>query len=168
MRHHRIVLSLALVLSSVQSGCGDSHADTLPGVDTLHGHIDSTALKWSLRTEAPNNAKALIVNDLVYFGNGDKHFYALDRETGRKAWAFKTRGWIHAAPAYKSGTIYVLSDPGDVFALDSKTGSKIWSIRVDAQLERDPVLADGVLYFGNRIGWNGKLFAIGRSVGNIN
>jgi outer membrane protein assembly factor BamB len=42
----------------------------------------------------------------VYFGSSDGNLYALDAQSGKEKWKFKTHGIIHTSPALHEGTLY--------------------------------------------------------------
>ena len=47
-------------------------------------------LKWKFETDGRVYSTPLIAADMVYFGSGDHHFYALKKETGEQKWSFET------------------------------------------------------------------------------
>ncbi len=56
-----------------------------------------------------------------------RHYvYALDAETGRRRWRYKTDGRVSCDIAFAAGVVYAGSEDGHLYALDAKTGTKRW------------------------------------------
>ncbi len=97
----------------------------------------------------------------VYFGSSDGNLYALDGINGKKRWAFKTNGIIHASPAVYQGKVYIGSWDSFLYALDAATGKFEWKFETGKQpiyhllegIQSSPVCADGMVYFGSRDGF---------------
>lgn len=109
---------------------------------------------------------------IVYFGSSDGNLYALHALTGKKKWAFKTNGLIHASPALYSGKIYFGSWDTFLYAVDAQTGHLQWKFETGKQpvghllegIQASAACAYGMVYFGSRDGYfyaldafNGKL-----------
>ena len=68
----------------------------------------------------------LVINNVVYAGNRDGYFYALNAVTGSLIWSYKTDGPILFSAAYKNGVIYFASNDAHAYALNLTNGSLIW------------------------------------------
>jgi hypothetical protein len=68
----------------------------------------------------------LVIDNLIYAGNRDGYFYALDAVTGHLVWRYKTGGSILYSAAYKNGVIYFASEDTYAYALNSNNGSLVW------------------------------------------
>lgn len=95
---------------------------------------------------------------MLYFGSSDGHLYALNAETGKLQWKFKTNGIIHSSPAFYDGKVYIGSWDGNMYALNGKTGNKVWSFQTGVQpgmngIQASPTLEDGKVFFGARDGY---------------
>ena len=93
-------------------------------------------------------------NNVAYFGLASGMVYAVDAETGKDLWHFKTERDVWAAPALSSDTVFVTSLDHHVYALDRATGAKRWQKDMGAALAGEPTFDQGVLYvgtFGNRL-----------------
>jgi outer membrane protein assembly factor BamB len=44
------------------------------------------------------NSSPAIVENLIYVGRRDSYLYALDKDTGKEIWKFKTGGWLFSSP----------------------------------------------------------------------
>jgi len=97
----------------------------------------------------------------VYFGSSDGNLYALNANTGKKKWAFKTNGIVHNSPALYRGKVYFGSWDTYLYALDARTGKLQWKFKTGEQpvyhllegIQSSPTCADGMLYFGSRDGF---------------
>ena len=75
----------------------------------LVGTISSPAeadLRWKYETDGRVYSTPLIAGGMVYFGSGDHHFYALNKETGEQIWSFETGGAVHSSAATKGNLLY--------------------------------------------------------------
>lgn len=68
----------------------------------------------------------LVVNNIIYAGNRDGYFYALNATTGGLIWRYKTDGPILYSAAYKNGVVYFASNDARAYALNAQTGSLVW------------------------------------------
>ncbi len=68
----------------------------------------------------------LVINNVIYAGNRDGYFYALDAINGSLLWKYKTDGPILFSAAYKNGIIYFASNDSHAYAISSSNGSLIW------------------------------------------
>ncbi|MBN2503703.1 MAG: PQQ-like beta-propeller repeat protein [Anaerolineales bacterium] len=126
--------------------------------------------KWRKRTLGFISASAAIgSNGTVYIGSFDSNFYALDPQTGRVKWKFKTGDHIYCSAALlddEDGVTQALffgSTDGSLYALNPK-GELLWRYDTGAPIRSSPVLGcmpkgqEGqIVYFGNG---NGKLYAL--------
>ncbi|SDL37849.1 Outer membrane protein assembly factor BamB, contains PQQ-like beta-propeller repeat [Maridesulfovibrio ferrireducens] len=113
-------------------------------------HAAAGDLKWSYTTvDGVISCPALGSDGTIYFGSGDKNFYALNSD-GSKKWAFATDGFISSSPAIGSdGTIYFGSSDKNFYALNSD-GSKKWDFITSHSVTSSPAIgSDGTIYFGS-------------------
>ncbi len=68
----------------------------------------------------------LVVDNVIYAGNRDGYFYALDAITGALKWRYQTGGPIRISAAYKNGTVYFASVDMYAYALNAGDGSLVW------------------------------------------
>lgn len=68
----------------------------------------------------------LVINNVIYAGNRDGYFYALDAINGGLIWQYKTDGPILFSAAYKNGVIYFGSNDAHAYAINSSNGSLVW------------------------------------------
>ncbi len=106
-------------------------------------------LKWTFSTGAEIYSSPAVVDDLVYFGSRDYHFYALDAQTGSLAWNYRTGSWVESSPAVTGGLAYVGSNDGYFYAFDAKTGEKAWDFKTAFPVRSSPAIADDRVYIGS-------------------
>ena len=68
----------------------------------------------------------LIIDNVIYAGNRDGFFYALDAISGDLIWRFKTNGPILFSAASIEGVVYFASNDGFAYALKTTDGSLVW------------------------------------------
>lgn len=108
--------------------------------------------------------------DLVLFGSGDGHVYALDAGTGRLRWSFLTGDVVHASPAVANGIVYIGSWDGWLYALDAAKGTLVWKLRTGQDedihnqvgFQSSAAVVDGVVYVGCR---DAHLYAVDARTG---
>jgi outer membrane protein assembly factor BamB len=106
---------------------------------------------------------AAVADGLVYFGNGEGHFYALDAATGEVRWEFDTGRTGYPNVVVMDGVAYMVTH-GNVYALDAVSGSIIWHVEVDGGIWYRPVVTGDLLNVAyDRV--RGKLIGIDRDTG---
>ena len=90
-------------------------------------------LKWRFEAGGSIPAQPLVYEGTAYICSKDRFVYALDAETGREKWRYKTAGGPvdenrrrPAAPTIKDGIMYLGDARGYVYALDIRTGRPKW------------------------------------------
>lgn len=113
-----------------------------------------------------------ISGDVLYFGSGDHHVYALDVATGALKWKFATGDVVHASPAVVDGTVYIGSWDRNMYALDAATGTERWryqtgndtTIYNQIGIASSAAVANGIVYFGCR---DGHFYALNARNGSL-
>ena len=67
-----------------------------------------------------------IAGGVVYIGSMSGHLYAIDQQTGKEKWNFKSRMPIASSAAVADGTVYFTSSAGSLAAIDAATGQPKW------------------------------------------
>ena len=112
----------------------------------------------------------VVVNGVVYFGSGDTNVYALDADSGRLRWKFKTGDVVHASPAIADGKLYIGSWDSYFYALDATTGKEVWRFKTGEDheiynqvgIQSSAAVAGGMVYFGCR---DSNLYALDAATG---
>jgi eukaryotic-like serine/threonine-protein kinase len=122
---------------------------------------------WDLFVSSP-----VVANGTVFFGSGDGHIYALDADTGKLRWKFKTGDVVHSSPAVSDGVVYFGSWDSYFYALSAADGSVVWKYKTGEDLDShlmtgiqgSPAIADGTVYFGCR---DANLYALDAKTGSL-
>src|SRR5688572_18292622 len=113
-----------------------------------------------------------VVGSTVYIGSGDSHVYALDLETGRARWRFKTGDVVHASPAVSHGVVYIGSWDRNMYAVDAESGRELWRFQTGNDtviynqigIASSAAVANGAGYFGAR---DGHFYAVDARTGRM-
>lgn len=98
---------------------------------------------------------AVIVDGVVFVGDADRTFYAIDLATGKQLWSFPSEIGFTAAAAVRDGRVFVGDSDGVFYCADARTGKPIWKHETAAEINssanffQDSVLVgsqDGTLY----------------------
>ncbi len=90
--------------------------------------------RWKLRLQFKGDrARAfnspIVRGDTIYFGSGDKNFYALDSRSGYMRWIFPAKNAVNSVPFAYQDSIYFGSNDGHVYAVNINDGSEEWSFQ---------------------------------------
>jgi outer membrane protein assembly factor BamB len=101
----------------------------------------------------------VVAGDLVIFGSGDNHIYAVHRETGSLAWKYDTGAVVRSTPALddKKQTIFCGTLGGELLALNVKSGKVKWKFKTagneyfpKGELLFEPLVYKNTVYVGSR------------------
>jgi outer membrane protein assembly factor BamB len=127
---------VAIVGNSVFSG---SHSGRL-----FHADLATGQIFWINEDSEDEIFSTPAVNSsLVVFGSFDGFFYALDRMTGKKKWAFETDG-IPVSPVIAGEKVIACSD-GTIYLLDVNTGKQLWFYEVSDEISSPGIFNDMIL-----------------------
>jgi outer membrane protein assembly factor BamB len=91
--------------------------------------LDETGTeKWSFRAASDVDSTPAIdyQSQIAVVGSNDHSVYALDVDTGKVIWVFKTGGEVATSPAIVNQIVAIGSDDGYVYGLDVRTGRLLW------------------------------------------
>ena len=119
-------------------------------------------LLWTYDAGDIIESSAAIAGGVVYVGTGKSELIAVDLQTGKLKWSYKTPEAIgESSPAIGAGglgLVFVGDLSGVFHAVDAATGKGIWSYKTDAEIKSSPVIVgdraligsyDGALYCFN-------------------
>lgn len=89
---------------------------------------------------------------LIVLGCRDRQVHAINAKTGKRAWAFKTRGDVDATATISAGRVYVPSGDKNLYVLDLKTGQKLWQFKAGRAVTAGVAIGGGVIVFGDSAG----------------
>lgn len=145
-----IVGTLATVGSMTYS---TNYANQLVAADAF-----GEKLTWIYQDkDFPFFASPAVNDEMVFIGSRDKHLHAVDRETGKGVWTFKTGSRVDGSAIVFDDAVVFGSRDGRLYALEPKDGSEIWRLDLGEGFDTDPAFANGRLVLG---GQDGTLFCI--------
>lgn len=107
----------------------------------------------------PFFASPALTDDLCVIGGRDKMVHALEQETGKERWNFRTRARVDSSPVIAGHRVVVGSSDGNLYMLDVQTGEKKWEFLTGNAIVAGPAVADGKVVIGNT---DGKLFCFSK------
>jgi outer membrane protein assembly factor BamB len=141
-------------------------------IATALASADDERLVWKFKSDGRIYSSPLIQDELIYFGSGDHHFYALNKSTGKKVWTFETKGAVHSSATSKGQLVYFGSADGSLYALDKDTGALNWKFASAGEKMyglwdyylSSPVIDENRIYWGSG---DGHLYVVEASSGDL-
>jgi len=103
-------------------------------------------------------------------GSGDSTIYAIEAESGKNIWRYKTNGIVHASPIIKDKVLYIGGYDGFLYALDSKSGKLIWKFKTigdkyfpKGEIQKAAAIFNNTIIFGSR---DGNIYALNLKTGS--
>ncbi len=97
-----------------------------------------------------------ICNRVLYFGACDYIFYAVNAETGKEMWRFRTNDIIVSKPYVSGKAIYFGSYDENLYCLDIN-GKLLWKFPVNSKIACSIESAEGKIFFGTE---DGKFYCL--------
>ena len=127
---------------------------------------------WKFQTNGRIYSSPLIEGNMIFFGSGDKNFYAIDKNTGQEIWRFETGGEVYSSPSIIKNTLYFSSTDGNLYAVDKTEGKLSWKFESKGEKMYDlwdyylssPKGDQETIYWGSG---DGNLYAIESVSGKI-
>ncbi|MCP3979405.1 MAG: PQQ-binding-like beta-propeller repeat protein [bacterium] len=98
-----------------------------------------------------------VAHGTVFVGSANGKLYAIDADTGKEKWQFKTGARIRSTPVIHQERVYVGSWDHHLYALNVEDGKQAWSFDTGGIVQSTPTVGDGRVYVGSR---NPKIFAL--------
>jgi outer membrane protein assembly factor BamB len=101
----------------------------------------------------------VVVGDLVIFGSGDNHIYAIHCEKGSLVWKYDTGAVVRSTPALDDNkqTLFCGTLGGELLALNVKSGKVKWKFKTSGneyfpkgELLFEPLVYKNTVYVGSR------------------
>jgi outer membrane protein assembly factor BamB len=164
------------VLDHFPDVSGDDDVPTSPAYDSGTLYIGSKngseysvnaatgGINWSFSTGTGTSfagdfgifSSAVVANNTVFFGSGDRLFYALNETTGLPQWPAQQigGGLIYSSPVLANGVLYIasMSNKTNLAAIDPATGNVLWSYKMTSPAENSPTVSNGILLQGDDAG----------------
>ncbi|MGK5093876.1 PQQ-binding-like beta-propeller repeat protein [Deltaproteobacteria bacterium TL4] len=146
------------------------HQDTLylPGCSLYALNPKTGVQRWKFRPDSTPKEAVVVAGTpaaddaRVYFGSFDSHLYAVDSQTGKLQWSFKTSAPIESSPVIIGQHLYFGSNNGTLYALKRNTGRVQWSFQTETSILTQPTSNQDLIYFRNR---GKELYALDRLTG---
>ena len=119
-------------------------------------------VKWTYDFGDKVVASPIIKDDILYVGDCDGDFYALNISSDLKdddhdtIWEANLPDAIKSTAIFQDGKVYFGCDDGYVYAYDNN-GKQLWKYDFDEEVQSSPIIAENTLYIGAS---NGKLAAL--------
>ena len=95
--------------------------------------------------EFPFYSSAAVSDKLILIGGRDKVMHALDRETGKEAWAFNSQARVDSSPVVVGDRLFFGSGDGNLYELDLATGKERWRFDTGAGIAASAAVGEGCL-----------------------
>ena len=137
--------------------------------------IPTDRIIWKFSSDAAIESTPVIRNNIIYIGNMDGDFFAIDAKTGVEKWDSKVSNPINSSAALK-GNVVCIESGSALYGFDANTGILKWRSAansaesvISADLtdyhHSSPVIENDVVYFGDEWGnMNGVNIQTGKSV----
>jgi len=106
----------------------------------------------------------VIAGGKVFIGTMRGTFYAMDSNTGKDLWTFKTAGAILHTCAASNEKVFFGNAEGKIYAVNIADGTPAWFIQTGSAVWNAPLVYEGMVIVGSR---DGKLYAIDSDSGTI-
>lgn len=136
-----------------------------------HDGKKPTKLKWSFRTDyeyVDHNSNDEYNDDYddydhdyditstpsgnhntIFVGAKDGMLYALEKETGKIRWKFKTEGEITAQAKTYANNVYFGSDDSFFYCLDVRTGKLQWKLKTRGGIDTAAIFKDNIVFINS-------------------
>ena len=151
----------AYVAASVAVAGNYAYVGTF-GNEVLAVDLDAGVVAWRYQhseRKFPFYASPAVGMDAVVIGGRDKMVHALNPNTGRALWTFKTRTRVDASPVIVGERVFIGAEA--LIALDLATGAEVWRFETGAEIVASPAVARGRLVIGAT---DGAIYCFGAKV----
>jgi hypothetical protein len=106
----------------------------------------------------------IIVDGKVFIGTMAGNLHAMDSNTGKDLWVFKTGGAILHTCAVYDNKVFFGNAEGKINAVNARDGRLLWSVKTGSAIWNSPLVYEGVVVIGGR---DSALYAIDAETGRI-
>jgi outer membrane protein assembly factor BamB len=104
--------------------------------------------KWTLTNKGISTSVA-VADEVIYFGDGDRHLFAVNAKNGQDIWMFTASGNIRT-PAIMDGRAFFGDRGGDLYAVDLKNGHAIWKAAKKNKVGSHLAAYNNMIYYSGR------------------
>ncbi|MFJ7205689.1 PQQ-binding-like beta-propeller repeat protein [Streptomyces sp. NPDC098789] len=125
----------------------------MPGTGVHAIHAATGTRKWIYRTDEWQqiDASVAVADGVVYVGDGEGRFHAIDAASGIKKWEVPIGdGVLFSSAAVAEGVAYAYGQNGNLYAMSTATGEVKWTASVGYRMasEFTPAVANGMVFGG--------------------
>jgi outer membrane protein assembly factor BamB len=116
---------------------------------------DGSKTHWTyedVKDKAMVYGSPAVADGIVVVGARDRQVHAINLQTGKRLWAFATRGDVDSSPAISGGRVFVGSRDKKLYVLDLKTGKPLGDFQASRGIEASPAIGQGVVVVGDTSG----------------
>ncbi|WP_089789643.1 outer membrane protein assembly factor BamB family protein [Natronobacterium haloterrestre] len=120
-----------------------AYEDRLGAIDLGTGERE-----WVFENEAGeilHHISPAVADGLVYIGDVEGNFYAVDADSGDLEWEYEATTEIASSPSVANGTVF-FGDRNRVIALETEAGDKKWDAEVPFPQNIPSLIANGIVY----------------------
>lgn len=122
-------------------------------------------LLWTWEGGEVIESSAAIAGGSVYVGTGAGELVALQLDTGKERWRYKTGEAVgESSPAVADGMVYVGDLAGMLHAVRIADGKKAWTFQTGGEIKSSPVVFEGRVVVGS---YDGVLYAVDAKTGKL-
>ena len=141
--------------------------------------VETQSIRWQFVTGDIIRSEADISGGIVSFASDDGFLYALDVDKGKERWRFDLGtaniarrlpateapydyDYLHSAPEYHDGHLFIGSADSNLYAIDHVTGVERWRFQTTHKIRSTPAVDNNTVYVGS---WDGHVYALDRASG---
>lgn len=117
---------------------------------TLYALTKQGKETWHFTSEGTPEIALALGDSLVYFGDENGNFYALNILDGKKNWQFKASKGLASPPVLVDKVIHFVCEDGWLFTLDAKSGKVLWKFQVDEKQSSCFGVSDQTIFLATR------------------
>ena len=106
-------------------------------------------LVWEYQTQGAIKASPTCLNDRVFIGSTDEHFYCLDLLNGQLLWSFSADGKIFLGAAADGEKVCFGTTQHTIYCLEGLKGNLLWRTPTSGVISTAPVITPAAVIFGS-------------------
>ncbi|MGE0021638.1 MAG: PQQ-binding-like beta-propeller repeat protein [Draconibacterium sp.] len=110
------------------------------------------SVKWKLQDNSDIGTGITVAGKLAVYANTRGEIVAVQKNTGKTAWRFATRGKVYSTPAISKNRVVVASTDKNIYCLNLKTGKTEWQFATEKPIVASPVIDGETVFIGSSEG----------------
>lgn len=116
-------------------------------------HAPPYKVRWTYRTDEVDRAgvdsSPVIVGQTVYVADAKGNLHAIDLQSGKSRWVYKTGDSLATTPLVVDGRVFVGDMTGVFHAVSAEDGKKLWTVDTEATIHASANAAGSRIVFAN-------------------